>query len=378
MNFANLLDKLWSWVIYIGLPVVQAYHLICGNVFFNTSAEEAQGIEKAANYVLAPTQYLLAGRTAFKVSDSSAQNVDPEKIIYTTRQRFEYEDYFLFKTAISCISMPISTSLGGVIKALAFLSSETRDRHCAIIKSLLSKQVDSNNEYYRSIGLEVGDFLNSESIESPKYERRPGDEGKLLAEKEALKQITAILRNNRILHWVDCGTCLGTYRYGGIIPWDWDLDLGVLQPDFENVKHALNALDKNKYVIQDWSGRDRPNTYLKVYIKESRSLIDIYHFAIDEKKQVISSIFSNENSIAFPESWKIRERRYTLPIAFDIIFPLKKGIFDGVEVPVPGRTKEFLQSRYGENISPVKIYNPLSGKYENDLTHPYWQLPHNR
>jgi phosphorylcholine metabolism protein LicD len=174
---------------------------------------------------------------------------------------------------------------------------------------------------------------------------------------------------------VDCGTCLGAYRYGGGIPWDHDIDIAVLQPDFENVKNALNkGLDPKKYQVQDWSSRDKPNTYLKVYVKETRALIDIYHCAIDEKKGLIYTIVSNENCIFLPKSWKIRERRCAAAVPISFIFPLKQGYFEDIVVPLPNKPKEYLQSKYGENISPARIYNEKTGQYEKDLSHPYWQL----
>ena len=67
-----------------------------------------------------------------------------------------------------------------------------------------------------------------------------------------------------------------------------------------------------------------------------------------------------------------------MPTNFEVVFPLKKASFDGVEAFVPNRTKEYLQQRYGENIDPAKIYNEQTGSYEKDLNHPYWQQPYTR
>ena len=88
---------------------------------------------------------------------------------------------------------------------------------------------------------------------------------------------------------------------------------------------------------------------------------------------MISSIVSNIDCVFLPESWKIRERRFAIDTPFDVVFPLKKAEFDGIEVFVPAKTKEYLQLRYGENIEPVKLFNEKSGQYEKDLSHPYWQ-----
>ena len=205
------------------------------------------------------------------------------------------------------------------------------------------------------------------------HKRRPGDENHLEEEKEALAEVFRILKKHNIPCWVDCGTCLGAFRYGGIIPWDLDIDVAVLEPDFENVSRALNELDKNRFVVQDWSSSCLPNTYLKIYVKGGSTLIDIYHFAIHPQTRQVQYILSQEHNIFLPQSWRIRERRFTVPIDFDTVFPLKKALFDGVEVYVPNKTAKYLQTFYGENLDPAKVYDESTCRYEKDLSHPYWQ-----
>jgi hypothetical protein len=349
-----LLGKFGMWIIFIGLPIVHAYHMLCENIFLNMASKEAEGIERLASFVLSPTHYVLGGK-----------EVQKQEWGYSYTQRFTYGDHFLLKSAVSTIALPLSASIGATLKAVAYLTPETRKRHRAIVEDQTSLAVRSNLDFYRQIGINIQESSQTPFIEKPSYTRRPGDEKHLQQQKEALKEIVAILKARQIPFWVDCGTCLGSLRYGGIIPWDWDLDVAVLAPDFENVKHALNALDKNKYVVQDWSGRDKPGSYLKVYIKglgrEGLPLIDIYHFSIDTKSPFLSEKFKN------------REQVYTVATPFDTVFPLKKAYFDGIEVLVPGKTKEYLQGRYGADISPVKVYDPITGQYEKDASHPYWQ-----
>lgn len=362
-----LVDKCIDWVLYTGLPVVQAYHLLCGNLLFNAADEEAQGVERVADCVLTPVHYLLA---AHKIHHENEEiNFFP---------RFSYRDHFLVKTATSFVLLPLSTGAGVLLKAASLLSPETHKKHHAILERVKNLPLHSNTELYRSMGMKMQDYTRAPFIDPPAHERRPGDQEIMKPEKEGLREIVSILRAHKIPFWVDCGTLLGAYRYGGIIPWDWDLDIAILAPDFDNAMKALSTLDPEKYAVQDWSGRECPKTYLKVYVKGTKTLIDIYNFTIDPKERVIRSVFSNEGSPFLPESMKIRERRYTIATPFDFIFPLKRAFFDGIEVPVPGKTKEYLQQRYGENLGPVKVYNPETGGYEKDLSHPYWKMAHAR
>jgi len=372
MNFSALWDSFALWVMHFGMPLVQCYHLLCASPFINVAADDAEGLEKAAGVVLMPVQYLLSGNKAVNVIDDK----DGQKIAcYSLQQRFDYRDKDMWqKTALSYAALPASVAIGSVLKGLSYFSSDTRRRHAKILKAKISDRVVLQTDYYKSIGIQPVDLATAESIHPTYHKRRPGEENVLQIEKEAFKQVVQTLTDHKIMFWVDCGTCLGAYRYGGIIPWDWDIDLAILQPDFDNVKNVLTAnLDSEKYIVQDWSSRDKPKTYLKVYVKATGTLIDIYHFAIDPKNQSIYSILSNGDCVFLTESWKIRERRFTIPTSFDIVFPLKKATFDGIEVFVPAKTKEYLQQRYGENIEPVKIYDEKTGRYEKDLSHPYWQ-----
>jgi hypothetical protein len=374
MGLVELWDRFSLWIMHIGMPVVQCYHLFCGSVFLNVAAEDAKGIEKIANDALIPVQYLFAGKKVTRIEGVSLY--DPKTESYTIEQRFDYNEHLLSRTLGSIAALPISLPVGCILKGISYLSPETRARHQAICYSINSQHVRLNNDYYKSIGIEIGDMDLAEFVEPPKHKRRPEDGNNLTSEIRALKDIVAILKEKQIPYWVDCGTCLGAQRYGGIIPWDCDIDIAVLQPDFENIKHALNALDPQKYAVQDWSSRDKPNTYLKVYIKETGVLVDIYHFAIDPEKKEVRYILSNEDCVFMIDSWKIRERRFTVPTPFSHVFPLKKANFDGIEVMVPNKIVPYLQARYGENIEPAKVYDEKTGKYEKDLTHPYWKIPY--
>lgn len=376
MSVASLWESFSSWIVYIGLPTTWLYHLLCSSAFLNVAAEDATGLEKAANVCFVPLQYLLAGKVAKPLMSEEGVQMG-----YFLDQRFNYDDRAIWwKTISSYSALPSSLFLGSVLKGISFLSSDTRQRQekisCALLRG--GSFLNSQNKYYESIGIDVVSIDQAEFIETEGHTRRPGDADKLKAEKEALQAIVFLLHEAGIVYWLDCGTCLGAYRYGGNIPWDWDVDIAIIQKDSTNVRHVLSKLDPKKYQVQDWASRDKPNTYLKVYVKETRSLIDIYHFAINEENKTIQSILSNEDSVVLPESWKIRERRFVMETPFSFVFPLKKVMFDGIEAFVPCSTKQYLEQRYGENISPARVYSPVTGEYEKDLSHPYWELQYTR
>lgn len=360
-----MFERLWDFfvdtMVALFMPLVCSYFTLTANPFLNTSARDATGLEKAGNVLLAPVQYLLAGREAIQKNDGSWEFV----------QRFDYKQAFWLKATTSIFALPTSLVLGSAVKGLSFIREATRNRHASLLAAIHSKEIRPNIELYQKMEAQLEPW--PEKLIPQGHLRRPGDERALDTEKEGLRDIANALNEAKILWWVDCGTCLGAYRYGGVIPWDGDIDIAVLQPDFSNVRHALNRLDPKKYIVQDWSTRDHPDTYLKVYIRKSSTLIDIYHFAIDSEKRQLQYIFALGSNMFFPEWWKTRERRFEVPVAFDTVFPLKQAVLDGVTVYVPNDTQKYLQRYYGENLDPAKIYNSETGQYEKDPSHPYWQ-----
>jgi hypothetical protein len=357
----NFLAKLQDAAIHLGMPAVTAYHLLCTNVFLNTAAQDAEGLEWLGNAVLAPYRYVFVGQ--------QVRSVDTEWR-YEIVQSFDYHEDLFLKTAGAMISLPLSVTLGSLLKGAAFFSAQTRARHEAIEAAVHATYIESKREAYQNIGIDLGEGGHCECLG---YERRPGDEQHLVAEKTALIAIIDLLQKNQILFWADCGTCLGAYRYGGVIPWDNDYDLAILEPDFCNMKRALSALDPALYLVEDWSNRLLPNTYVRVYVRATRQYIDIYTYAIHPERRTVQYICSNLHNMFMREGWKINESRYTAETPFNVVFPLSTAAFDGLEIPVPYQTEKYLQMRYGENLTPAKVYNSQTNNYEKDLSHPYWQ-----
>jgi hypothetical protein len=351
------------WCVYFGMPMVTAYHLLISNVFINTAAQDATGFEKAGNLLLTPVHYLLAGKIALNENGQ-----------YRLVQRFDYNHNLALKSTLSLVSAPLSFPVGCLFKSIGYFSQQVRDRHRNITIAACSKKVHPNIELYKKLGIPLS--ATQEAINSSQFQRRPGDEKNLSLEKQLLKEIVRIFNENQIPYWVDAGTCLGAYRYGGVIPWDEDVDVAILMPDFQNAFNALKELDPEKYQVQDWSNRCHPETYIRVFVKENRSHVDIYHHTIDSGNRTLTYFVSCIDSNFMTTGWKTREARFTTPTSYDTVFPLRKVQFDGIEVCVPHQTKLYLQEKYGENIDPAKIYNENTGEYEKDLTHPYWQRSH--
>ena len=70
-----------------------------------------------------------------------------------------------------------------------------------------------------------------------------------------LDAVDVFCRENNINYWLDGGTLLGAIRHGGYIPWDDDIDIGMLRNDYnlflekfnrENCKYQIHSVENDK------------------------------------------------------------------------------------------------------------------------------------
>ena len=78
-----------------------------------------------------------------------------------------------------------------------------------------------------------------------------------------------ICKDNGIRYWLDGGTCLGAVRHNGFIPWDDDIDVGMLEEDYqklltcfkENDDYAIQHQENDLYYLHGYAKfRDKHST----------------------------------------------------------------------------------------------------------------------
>ncbi|GAB9463202.1 hypothetical protein Gpo141_00000671 [Globisporangium polare] len=204
-----------------------------------------------------------------------------------------------------------------------------------------------------------------------------------------LTKTTTILKDNDVEYWLDKGTLLGVHRDDGLIPWEYDVDLGVMNSTCDEIsalksefaKVGLVAYDRSDYIPHKvkltydtenhhfyWSDPYMHDPCIRVYDSSDISTwVDVYWYVEVEAKQVAAS---RENVLVPPSyDWNSSLlccseglQEYTDHmccggcVPYDSVFPLKKqhvNVPDGVrpvqEQFVPNAIPQFLKIQYGSN-----------------------------
>jgi len=131
--------------------------------------------------------------------------------------------------------------------------------------------------------------------------------------EEALRRITRVLKNNNLQHWPIGGTLIGCLRHQGPIPWDDDVDLGILEDEFDRVGAALKQeYGKN---IKMFSQLNKPMFRMwKAKFKDLPGYVDLFSFKRKNGRVKMAGHFHAfiYGSEVTPESWVFPLKRNSL------------------------------------------------------------------
>ena len=216
-----------------------------------------------------------------------------------------------------------------------------------------------------------------------------------------LKMLDKICKQHKLEYWLDFGTLLGAVRHKGFIPWDDDIDIGMMRDDYEKlIKIMQEQGDSNLFI--DFSSNGRNSCFVKIRYKGLETAFvdifpyDLYHSktTAEEKKilhdkttkiklRLKHALFKTKDKnklrekfakitreeiqankkcsaemqpsvfwgIDFPHSWKNRVYDW------ENIFPLKEIVFEGTTLPCPNNSDFVLTNVYGNYMKiPERTY----------------------
>ena len=222
---------------------------------------------------------------------------------------------------------------------------------------------------------------------------------------EILLEIDRICKKHGIAYWLDSGTLIGAIRHEGFIPWDDDLDIGLMRKDYDRLMKVLpdelpphlalqsQDTDRNYFFfyakIRDRRSSIKENNDYDKHLQEKGIFIDVFPFerqprwihilseklqghvykiirtgrGSDESKMRRVRLITRINArFAFPilkfvgklfggEITDSLGIPYHNPRPEKMLFPLKEAKFEGHSLPVPNDSDSLLRLIYGDYMT---------------------------
>lgn len=106
------------------------------------------------------------------------------------------------------------------------------------------------------------------SVQTGSMKRLTQEETKHI-QLEILDVVATFCEKHNIRYWLDNGTLLGAIRHKGYIPWDDDIDIGMLRYDFEHFMQTFNRENTRYRFICNELDASCPYPYGKVLDTET-------------------------------------------------------------------------------------------------------------
>ena len=120
--------------------------------------------------------------------------------------------------------------------------------------------------------------MTTKNIDNEALRKRFNPDGSLLRRQqlrmlEMLVEVDRICRRHGIRYWLSSGTLIGAARHKGFIPWDDDLDIEMLLPDYRRLMKVLPKELPDTMRLQSIN-TDRHYFFFFAKLRDRRSLLE--------------------------------------------------------------------------------------------------------
>lgn len=180
------------------------------------------------------------------------------------------------------------------------------------------------------------------------------------AELMVLSAIDELCQKYGIKYYAEWGTFLGAVRHGGFIPWDDDMDIGMLRDDYEKFLEHADELPKG-FKVYNLRSRESHDQFLANVVNLDRICfepehLETYHgFPYIACVDIFITDYVSKDKNAFYEM--ISDAKMVLGVSDSI----KDGTLKGKDIEI---ALSRIESKFGKKISIEKDLNKTAHKLD--------------
>jgi len=169
---------------------------------------------------------------------------------------------------------------------------------------------------------------------------------------QMFKEFNIICRKYKLKYWCVSGTLIGVLRHKGWIPWDNDIDVAMLESDYQKFKkYAKNELSPNLW-LQDSDNDRRYKRRGLDCIKKIRHLHSCYieRSLIEDNKTSFNGlsldifVYRKEGDML---KFDCQIDKDIKDLAYTDVFPLREKKFDNMKVYIPNKYQQYSVDNWG-------------------------------
>ena len=189
--------------------------------------------------------------------------------------------------------------------------------------------------------LEYSDKLSMDDIKNLK-------KGQSIMTK-MFSEFDRICRKYNLKYFCIGGTLIGVLRHKGWVPWDGDIDVAMLESDYDKFRQIINKeLPPN--IKFSHLPPDKPCS--KLISTDAKYIYTNWgnNWDVNKGVQLDIFIYKKNNNMIIPYPM---EKDDTKVRNINVVYPLKEDKFENITVYIPNKYKEYSRDAWGDYPPPI-------------------------